>query len=352
MIINAFGLPSGFTQWAVHLLRVFTDFTLRDVDYLTAGDLNQMRTAWATRKHANLFFYADCPDRPLVNLFLKVNSIPSIILVEDPADITGYIMRERELEWPWAVRLTNQCVAALSDLFLEQNTLMLKREYELTFEEFFNAVAHHCNIPLSVGQIDEMMRIVDPSGVFSRSTALEDAMTQRLKHVRPVGYVDPKLTQEELAVMEGIHIPMRDLIACREVSTVALDRQMLISGDRPQSVLYGVIEMLGPARCLCFGPYVHLPCGDWHAVLEFTISENLSGNTFDIDVYHRDVISVESFELPAMGRFAAHVPFRVVDPRDAVQIRLIMREGAIEGVLDVKSITFSSVSDPRTQRLS
>lgn len=352
MIINAFGLPSGFAQWTVYLLRIFTDVTLSSVDYLTAADLNQMRTAWATRKHANLFFYADCPDRPLVNLFLKVNSIPSIILVEDPADITGYIMRERGLHWSWAARLTNQCIAALSDLFLEQNTLMLKREYELTFEEFFNAIAQHCNIPMSSEQLDQIMLRVDPAGGFSRSTPLEDAMLQRIKHARPVGYVDESLTPDERAVMEGIHTPMRDLIACREITGIALDPQMLISGDRPQSTLYGVIEMLGPARCLCYGPYVHLPCGDWHAVLEFAISENLSGNTFDIDVYHRDVITVESFELPTMGRFAAHVPFRVVDPRDAVQIRLIMREGAIEGLLDVKSISFSSVSDQRTQRLS
>lgn len=345
MIINAFGPPSGFTHWTVHLLHIFTAAMLKNVDYLHAADLNQMRTAWATRKHPNLFFFTDCPDRPLVNLFLKVNSIPSIVLIEDPADITGFIMRDRGMSWPWAVRLTNQCVTALSDLLLEQNTLILKREYELTFEEFFQAVAQHCNIPMSGTQLDEVMLRLDPTGTITRSMLLEDAMLKHMQHTRPVGYVDEGVTQEERLVMEGIHVPMRDLIACREISNMSLQPQMLISGDRPQSTLYGVIEMLGPARCLCYGPYIHLPCGNWVAVLEFAISENYSGNTFDVDVYHRDLVSVESFELPSMGRFAAHVPFRVADPRDAVQIRLTMREGAIEGLLDVKSISFTAVPE-------
>lgn len=341
LIFAVFGPPSGFTQYAVALLRIMTDVTVGKVDYLTANTVEEMKRSWQGRRFNNLFFFSDCPEHELMGIFLRLENLRPIILLEDPADIAAYAVRERGLSWLWAGRLANQTIVTISDLLSDPGTLVLKREYELTCAEFLTAAARHVGIPLSPDDIVSVLTRMDPEGRLAPETLMEDAMLAKLPNARPSGISNPP--EEAVGdALDTLHEAMRGLVSSRRMPPMTLPPQILISDDQ---VLSEPIEMLGPARCLCYGPYLYLPRGDWRAQIDFHITGNESGNVLFIDVYHGEVLGGLRVEMPVSGTFSGEVYFRVRDPREAIQIRLIMMEGAIEGVLTVTGISFSEAED-------
>lgn len=336
MLITTFGPPSGYTQCSLFLMRLLTDELLRDVDYLVAGELSQLREAWAARRQPHVFFFADCPERALVDVFLKLQA-PSVIFLEDPNEVTGYIVRERGITWPWALRLTHQCLVSIGDLIASENALVLRREYELTLREFFTAIAKQFQIEGSEAQYRRVLEKADLAGEFTLDSPLETVLLARWQHSRPIHSGLDGIEKSDGRVIASMNAPLKAVMAGRRVDRFHWPQEMFICGDRPNDALLGSIDMLGAARCLCYGPYLHLPMGDWEVALEMEVRENLSGNRFDVDIFHGEVVALESFAIPAAGHFRIQAHFPIRDPREPVQVRIIMREGAIEGILEVKS---------------
>ncbi len=344
MLITTFGPPSAFTQWGVYACRILVDVALRDLDYVSVGTIDQLRTAWSTRQQPHLFFFSDCPDRGVVEVFRRAKA-PALIFCEEPADITSYIIRERSMDWPWALRLTNQCLAAIGSFLGDGHSLVLRRTPHLTVSRFVEDIAEYFGLPLHRDQIDEILSRIDSSRIIERDHLVEEMILSQLKLATPQGSGNNSIPLDQRRTTDPIHESMR-----RMVSGVSIDRfswpiELFIPGDRPNELLDGPIDMTGPARCLTYGPYLHLPVGIWRATLSFVVWGNTSGNMIEIDVYHGNILSSQRFRLSEKGRFDAIATFAVVDPREAVQIRTIMMEGAIEGMFSIVSVEVERVAD-------
>ena len=108
------------------------------------------------------------------------------------------------------------------------------------------------------------------------------------------------------------------------------------------------IDLTGPARILFYGPYFHLPVGAWGANISFAVDKNLSGNMLFAEVISGSkVIVTSTFPLPKTGAFEFTIPFEVTEPRDPVQIRMTILEGAIEGLLSLKDVTIFRMDSDR-----
>ncbi|GGF80184.1 hypothetical protein GCM10007301_45400 [Azorhizobium oxalatiphilum] len=351
MLITTFGPPSGFTQCCVFLMRQLTDEMLSEVDYMVAGELAQLKEAWANRRQPHVFFFADCPERALVEVFMKLQA-PSVAFLESPNDITGYVVRERGMAWTWAVRLTHQCLIAIGDLIASDNLLVLRREYELTLGEFFRAIALQFQMDISDHQLAAIMRRADLDGDFTLDSPLEEVLLARWPHARPSERALEGLSRPDADVIRAVNAGLKPIMAGRRLEQIDWPQEMFIAGDPPNDILLGTIEMLGPARCICYGPYLNLPMGSWTVSLEIEVRENFSGNHFDIDIFHGEVIALEHFAVPVQGRFQLSAHFDVRDPREPIQLRIIMREGAIEGLLDVRSAVVLADEETSVRRAS
>lgn len=337
-----FGPPSGFTQCCAYLTRILTDTMLGDVDYLVASKLSELKDAWAHRQNANVVFFADCPERALVELFIKIQA-PAVVFIEDPDDVTFYAIRERNLSWPWALRLTSQCFSTITDILRSEHTLILRREYELTFREFIYAIARQFQVELAETDLVSLLKRTALPPQFDLDSPIEEILIHLFPKTRRKGLAPfPDMPRSDMEVIKRVNAGIRPSYFGNRSEMFEWPQEMFISGDRPDDILIGPISMLGGARCLCYGPFLHLPAGKWVATLDIEVRQNLSGNRFDVDVFHGAVVALEHFEVPAHGRFRLRARFEVQDPREPVQIRIIMREGAIEGVLEVRSAQVSA----------
>jgi hypothetical protein len=89
---------------------------------------------------------------------------------------------------------------------------------------------------------------------------------------------------------------------------------------------------------------MHLPVGRWRAKIDMEIAGNLSGNIIEVDfLLGDDSLGGVRASLPAEGRFAFPLEFEIVDAFPAVQMRIVLKEGAIEGSLRLRSVHIARV---------
>jgi hypothetical protein len=98
-------------------------------------------------------------------------------------------------------------------------------------------------------------------------------------------------------------------------------------------------DLTGPARMLLYGPYLHLPIGNWVARVEFEIDRAVSGVEAGADVRVGEHVFEKNFQMPPKGIFAYNIDFVVFDPNQSIEVRIFMKRGAIEGALFLRSVS-------------
>ncbi len=311
-----------------------------DFDYVSVSTSQEFATALSNRQKAHMNFFTDCPDRRLVEAFERTR-LPFLAVTEDPRDVTGFIMRERSLNWQQAVRLTNLTFATTSVLFESQLALRISRSDGLTIREFLERLTAHLRVEVGQDHLDEISRRLNPTG--DSSSSIEDAVLSQVAHAAPMGQA-LAISEEERLTIEPLLASMRATERGAPTS-FSWPSDLFIGSAGPAELLRQPIEMLGPARCLLYGPYLHLPLGHWEVTLIMEVEENFSGNVVDVDIFHGEILHLESFRLPVSGRMALITKFPINESREPVQIRVIQREGAIEGLLRIGDVQVRRVDE-------
>src|SRR5208283_1221030 len=99
-----------------------------------------------------------------------------------------------------------------------------------------------------------------------------------------------------------------------------------------------VLDLAGNARIFIYGPYLHLPRGNWVATPAFSIGNNDSGNTLIIDIFNGSVLAIGESILPARGTYTCSIPFEITDPQSPIEVRFATAQGAIEGVFSLEEV--------------
>ena len=107
----------------------------------------------------------------------------------------------------------------------------------------------------------------------------------------------------------------------------------------PDRLTIGPIDLTGPARFIHYGPYFALPAGAWSVDVSIETSDCFSEDLFEIDVTAGQVLSIVQAKLPQMGSHGCQVRFQLDDPLKPIEVRLKTLTGAIEGVMQLRSIT-------------
>ncbi|MBB4952241.1 hypothetical protein H4S14_000283 [Agrobacterium vitis] len=341
MLIATFGPSSAFTHWCVNALNTISSIVLGEFDYVSVSTIQDFKIALASRKSKHVHLYTNFPDRGLIEAFQK-SHIPFLAIVEDPDDITGFLMRDLSCSWMHALRLTNLSFATIADLCSSPTALRLSRSNRLTLGRFVEQVINHLGLEVDQEQFDNILERFLPGG--GAMSHVEDALLRQIPSAMPIGH-KPDLPDLEQSIIKLLHSGMRYDNDGKIPQTFRWPSELLIGHEGVDHVLRQPIEMLGPARFLVYGPYLHLPAGDWEITLPLEITENLSGNWIDVDVINEIVLHAESFKLPVSGRMALILKFSISESRVPVNIRIFQRQGAIEGKLQIGDILIRNLAD-------
>ena len=140
----------------------------------------------------------------------------------------------------------------------------------------------------------------------------------------------------------------------RQAGDVVWERSLFYDGTTMTSPAPGIIDMTGPARCLYYGPYLHLPVGVWEGHLYLGCSDQVTDTRLRVDVYSDAVDAVFLTRLTKGGIFRMPLSFAVTDSRNPLQVRIFIDRGEIDGLFAFKQVILRrrpAVPAPETSQL-
>ncbi|NTJ62620.1 hypothetical protein G6M50_31385 [Agrobacterium rhizogenes] len=343
-ILFAFGMPGVMSSWgvaAVHALarEAFGDYAIIATD--TVEDLKQHVVA---RSGMHAVLVSQFPEAKLSELILRVN-VPFLLFLEDPLDAVSYLARATEQRDIGLVRAVSASLACLEPLASASGALVLRRndiDQKGSIDLLLKTIDRHFSTDLKLEQIANALLHVGMAPVGQPSHAEAPKLEEAAAAVI-AGYLMPQETVPEVseALRETARKVLRPLeFDPRESSsaTIFWPQETFLSGDSLGQTLDDLVDLTGGARCLIYGPYLHLPPGRWSAKFVFDVDEDCQGQIFTVEVHAAELLGRLRVCPEGTGSFEVAVPVNIVDPRTPIEIRLMMDSGAIEGRLSAWSV--------------
>jgi hypothetical protein len=306
-------VATPMAYWGFQLVRDVVEAIVGRTLHLHVASLAELREGFARREGASVVMTCDLPDADL-GRFLCGAGLPLIVISDDVDVFLDWTRLSRGMSPEVAARFCSRMYASLAPNVAAQRKLLL-----------------------SVGRDFSPERLVADTVAFLWPGRDERLAGQTFKHLADCGKIAPP----------GPHQapPAADARAVEIARAAVAGYAPLAEGREPEEIVWPLplfhrpddrpwgdpIDLTGPARVVLFGPYMHLPAGDWTARVEFEIDGAVSGVEAAADVRINEVVTEKAFVMPAKGIFAYELSFRVEDPHQAVEIRLFMKKSAIEG---------------------
>jgi hypothetical protein len=142
----------------------------------------------------------------------------------------------------------------------------------------------------------------------------------------------------ERGIAQGATAGLADLAAGRKAGDVIWDSSLFFDGKTMTSPAPGIIDMTGPARCLYYGPYLHLPLGPWEGFLYLGCTDQVSDVRLRMDIYSDAIDAVFVTRLTKGGIYRMPISFAVGDVRNPIQVRIFIDRGEIDGLFAFKQV--------------
>lgn len=307
-----------------------------DYDYIYASDVEALAAAWQKRKKEICLLFADCPERSISD-FITQNRAPSVYFAEDPEEICEYAIHQRKISAREAARLTTLLISSFHDMILQKNIFLMYRS-SMSVYEFIQIISSVYELRLSPQQAENAAKRI---GINDPRNAFTDQEIERYNpHARQAERAFSDLSQNDILVLKTILAPFTKIYRCEPLNVVEWSNKVFFCLIKDKATSADIkIDLVGPARFIVFGPYLHLPAGVWTATIDFEVANNDSGNVLIVDTAGTSFPTIASTPLPPNGRFTFEHTFEVTDPRTAIELRLATAQGAIEGCLFLHGAT-------------
>ena len=340
-LISVFGLPCGFSYFIAFVIQSLIKEALKDYDYASIANLEQLKASLSDRQHPNLFIFSDRPEQAVVEAYLRIGA-PILVVCEDPINVLHFIEREHKVPPDWAMRTTQQSFVGLGQLFESNQSLKIERTSDTSVRMLIDSAANHFGIPIDEKRISDIYNNLDHEGRISDLTTLEtvyEFVSSQNKRW--------KITEKSEETTSNSYKPLirnlRELTAGNRPETYEWPVELFVSGDFPGSSFRGRIDLTGPARCILYGPYLSLPPGAWTIRVSANVTGNQSGNGIEVQFSRLDYLLFQRFELPEEGSIEIKATIESIDARAPSELRLLLTEGAIEGRMEIMSVRVSRV---------
>jgi hypothetical protein len=349
MLLSVFGTPSALMYGGLNIVRNLIELGVGTHTLANANSTADFRKTLAELgpgQDARVVFYSDLPDADLCALFINVRA-PMVLFMDGFDDVVSYVKKTREMSLSDSVRLASRSICALEPLI--RSDLVLKfdsRSYRSPLTEIVRTIGRFFDVALPMAKADQVASsLVGEGGPASR---LSDYLFKTFPHATAPGTAISGLAVEDRRLVSQLSSAYCAIAAGRRFDRMDWPVSMFMNSDNPTAPFPGRVELLGPARFIAYGPYLHLTAGQWRANIVFEVADNHSGNQLYVDAYAGEVLSVVTTQLPAQGTYTFQIGFEVRNPLEPVQLRFQILSGAIEGDFTLNSIRLERVGEAKS----
>ncbi|MBA8879374.1 hypothetical protein [Phyllobacterium myrsinacearum] len=348
-LLVAFGMPGIMSSWGLAALHAIAREAFVDYCTFQIGTLPDLKSAWDNRTSENVIVTAQHPDAQLC-AFLMRSKTPYILFSENALDSVLYLARHMERQDASIVQAISASIACLSQLKKHPFLVHFDRE-KIGATPIHLILAHICRqfgISLSTGGMVRCLKSLGFDPVQSRAQIDQIPTFEQSAAKINYCYSAPGTRHEDIpenlqGMARGALAPFDHKILNGEVSGIVWPQESFLLADKGGEPAEGEITLVGRARCLVYGPYFHLPSGEWTAKYSLGIEQNVYGQIFTIEVHSDGLLSKIRVRPSGTGSFAAEAAFRIDSPKTPIEIRLFTDTGSIEGSIAYWSVELTAI---------
>jgi hypothetical protein len=264
---------------------------------------------------------------PEFTTYIEDSGIPTILVVDSPLQSVAYLVGERQSD-AIAVRAISASFSCLARKFT-QNESETQSSNSRNLTEFLIRLAKIGGIEVSEAELDR---------VELQAIELASRFYGLAKH--GVG-ISPQMNGA-CALAEVVLPRWGDLQRSGCGARVEWPASTFFLGDLPDTPMWEPVDLAGPARCILYGPYLHLPSGQWKASMKVGLAGYDGGQSFMVEVVCREVIAKGRFRCDGVGLFEIQVDFVHLSPHVPIELRLFLDAGAIYGSLSCFEVSLKA----------
>jgi hypothetical protein len=343
-IFVGLGMPGVMCSWGFAALHALAREALGDYEIMGVDTVEDMRTYVENRTKPHAVIISQFPEARLSEVILRVN-LPALVFLEKPMDAVSYLARSTGQRDMSGVRAVSASLACLEPFTASPSALVMRRSHagpDSDIDWLVERMAHHLGAHLTAAQMASVMQHIGMGPQLPAPPKLEAAAAALVSgYIPPQGDgadLEPFVREATEKVLFPLDHPPQSTLSG---PSAVWPYYVFFSGERPGESFDEVIELTGAARCLLYGPYLHIPCGEWNATLSFDIERDSYGQVFTAEIHSTELLGALRFSPRGVGSFQATISVTITDPKPPVEIRLMMDSGAIEGRLSHWTIEWS-----------
>jgi hypothetical protein len=336
MMVCVVGASTALTYWAFGVASHAMEESFGQFHRVHCTSAAEMYEQWRGRNDRPVLFTTDYLEENVCELLLESGA--PIVALTDTAEVAiKTAAKLRALSCFDAIRVSSLYISSLSGTLNHAATTV------------FSADARNMRVAEFVRQFLSALRLSDP-----------EIAARVLRRVIPADAQRESLTVEEAIDALQSRVELDEAISTWSVSEfesykqIAADYQTILDRSPvreivwPAAILYSAapgfrtdkpLDLLGPARLLVWGPYMHLTKGRWMASMEFEVAGNLSPNSVIADVLvGGEFAGLGEFGLPERGVYTWQLAFDVSDIAKPIEVRLTLDKAAIEGEFFLRQV--------------
>lgn len=344
MIFFSVGLPGRFAGWCDGVITrlantlggtVATNLWPSLDEMLSLGAqgpvLDHIALTLISAPTTHLVIGSRLPEEGLRNALMKTGT-RFVVALDDPRVAVTDILAEIDLELAAATRAVANSCSFLMRYIATPGALMIDaNRARADAGGAVMEIARHLDFPIDVAEAAAIADDLERAGL-SPHRPDADEVWQRMPDA------GRKLIGGALAAY-------RDFFSGGAIGQIVWSRDLFaLVADPTQKP--EIIDVSGGARCLLYGPYVHLSPGSWSARVVLGFSQEAVGHIFQFIAYVADrELASTSFQPEAEGIRAADINFSLGEATGkGVDLRVLVLSGNAKGQLAFGHVVLTPVA--------
>ncbi|ESR25309.1 hypothetical protein [Lutibaculum baratangense] len=339
MLFFVTGSPSGPANFGLAATRAIAESRFGEADFAKVTTFEQFEKAYKARKAEAFVVSLEAPDLRIAQVLQRAGAKPAFFEESFETTVGFLLAGAKPLDFRNAVRRTSRWVASSAMLLAMECAFRFPQpEHDTRLLSFLQ------NLSLFYG-IDPETELIEQAAArlgvreLTPRTLLHTEMCAKFPRAAHGQAALEALPSYERSLLLKLAEGYDNLLGGDPVATCSWPPGFLVDAVTKEDYFRSPIEMLGPARRLTFGPYLHLPPGQWLFTAIIEVWDNASGNLVNVRArVGKQVNAAIAVQLPARAKQAVALPVTVEDPHHAIEVYFDMKEGAIEGRFAVHSL--------------
>jgi hypothetical protein len=347
VIFFSIGLPGRFAEWCEGVIArlatlsgpvVVGEWPSLDemLGYRPLGPvLDQVGVMLLQNAPAHLVINVRQPDERL-HAALAETAIPFVLALDDPRVAVADILAKTDFEPAAATRVVaNSCPFVMRYSAMPGALRLHANEARGHASGAVLAIARHLRIPVAETEAAAIAESLAQAGLAPG----ESASSARV----------PAVADWVHKMLNGALDPYGELFAGGILGHFVWTRDLFWRVDDPPQKPAELVDVSGGARCLIYGPYIHLPPGSWSARVVLGFSHEAIGYIFLVDACRANLqLAAVSFQPTAAGVHVTDISFTLGEAAgQGVEIRVMVLSETAKGQLAFGHVVLNPLVLPR-----